>query len=485
MGDVCAIVLAAGAGTRLKSKKPKVAHEILGKPLVNWVIDSAKAAGIDKIVAVVGHASDQVVPLIEGECEIAHQEQQLGTAHAVQCAMDSDAMKGFEGSVVVLSGDCPLISSDTISNLADVRKREGAGAVVLTMTLDDPFGYGRIIREGALVEGPAESAIVERIVEQKDASAEEAAVCECNSGFYCFDAKGLADALEQIDSNNAQGEFYLTDVMEVMRGEGLLTLALEAADADECLGVNSRVQLAEATKVKQLQVNEVLMNGGVTMIDPGSVWVSPNVRIEPDVTIHPNVTLMGDTVIGEDSEILPNTCITDSKVRKGSIVGPNTRLTDTVVGDKCTIDETISYEAVIDDGASSGPRAYLRPGAHLCEGAKAGTHVEIKKSTVGKGSKVPHLSYIGDTTIGENVNLGAGSITCNYDGANKHATTIGDDTFVGSDTMMVAPVNIGKNVVVGAGSVITRDIPDNALAVARSREKIYDDWSLTNKKQKK
>lgn len=485
MNDVCAIVLAAGAGTRLKSKKPKVTHEILGKPLINWVVDSAKSAGITKIVAVVGHASDQVIPLIEGECAIAYQKEQLGTAHAVQCAMKSDAMRDFEGSVVVLSGDCPLISSETISDLAEFRTAKGAGAVVLTMTLDDPFGYGRIIREGVFETGAQTSAIVERIVEQKDASAEEAAVRECNSGFYCFDAKGLSDALEKIDSNNAQGEFYLTDVMEIMRREGLLTLALEASNADECLGVNSRVQLAEATRVKQLQINDALMMSGVTMISPDAVWVSPDVKVSPDVVIYPNVTLMGKTEIGEDTTVLPNTYLLNTKVGTACKVGPNTRLHDTVVGNNCTVDETIAYEAALDDFATTGPRAYLRPGAHLCEHAKAGTHVEIKKSTVGKGSKVPHLSYIGDTTIGDNVNIGAGSITCNYDGANKHATAIGDDTFVGSDTMMVAPVNIGKNVVVGAGSVITKDIPDNALAVARAREKIYDDWSLTKKKTKK
>lgn len=486
MNDICAIVLAAGAGTRLKSKKPKVAHEILGKPLVNWVVDSAKDAGISKIVVVVGHASDQVVPLIEGECEIAYQNEQLGTAHAVQCAMQSDAMRDFEGSVVVLSGDCPLISSKTISNLAEFQNGENAGAVVLTMMLDNPFGYGRIIREGFMLdESPSKTSIVERIVEQKDASDVEAAVCECNSGFYCFDAKALVDALDKIDSDNAQGEFYLTDVMEVMRGDGLMTLALEAANADECLGVNSRVQLAEATRIKQLQINEALMMSGVTMISPDSVWVSPDAKISQDVVIYPNVALMGDTVIDEDSEILPNTYLLNTKVGRNCKIGPNARLHDTTVGNNCEVDETIAYEAALDDYATTGPRAYLRPGAHLCEHAKAGTHVEIKKSTVGKGSKVPHLSYIGDTTIGENVNLGAGSITCNYDGANKHATTIGDDTFVGSDTMMVAPVNIGKNVVVGAGSVITKDIPDNALAVARAREKIYEDWSLTNKKTKK
>lgn len=484
MSDVCAIVLAAGAGTRLKSKKPKVAHEILGKPLVNWVVDAAKAAGIEKVVVVVGHGADQVIPLVEDSCELVEQTEQLGTAHALQCAMESKAMEGFDGSVVVLSGDCPLISAETISALAKMRSQEDAGAVVLTMTLDDPFGYGRIIRKGAFAGDATKSSIVERIVEQKDASKDEAAISECNSGFYCFDAVKLSSALKCIGSDNAQGEFYLTDVMEVMRKDGLKTLALKATDSDECLGVNSRKQLAAATRVKQLQINEALMDSGVTMVAPELVWASPDVSVARDVVIYPNVTLMGDTVIGEDSQILPNTYLQNSKVGNSSVIGPNTRLFDTVVGNECNIDETVAYESVLDDRATTGPRAYLRPGAHLCEGAKAGTHVEIKKSTVGKNSKVPHLSYIGDTTIGDNVNLGAGSITCNYDGVNKHPTTIGDNSFVGSDTMMVAPVNIGKNVVVGAGSVITKDIEDNALVVARAREKVYGDWSLTHKKSK-
>lgn len=477
MDNVAAIVLAAGAGTRLKSKKPKVAHEILGKPLVNWVIDAANGAGIGKIVTVVGHKSEQVLPLVKDVCEIAEQPEQLGTAHAVQCALESEAMRGFSGSVVILSGDCPLVSPETISQLAQARVQQGAAAVVLTMRLENPFGYGRIIREGfgSKKESPVAQDVV-RIVEQKDATPEEAQVCECNSGFYCFDAESLADALKQIGSDNAQGEFYLTDAMEVLRTEGKRTIALESDDPRECLGVNSRKQLAEATRIKQMQINDALMDAGVTMIAPELVWCGPDVEIGRDVTLYPNVTLIGDVKIGEDSTLLPSTMLKNTHVGEGCRIGPNTRLYDTNVGVGCVVDETVSYEAQLDDGATAGPRAYLRPGAHLCENAKAGTHVEIKKSTVGRGSKVPHLSYVGDATIGEGVNLGAGTITCNYDGKNKHATTIGDNTFIGSDTMMVAPVNVGSNVVVGAGSVITKDIPDDALAVARAREKIYEGW---------
>lgn len=474
MDNVAAIVLAAGEGTRLKSKKPKVAHEIFEKPLVEWVIDAAEGAGIHKVVTVVGHEADQIIPVVSPRGEHAFQERRLGTADAVMSALRSEAFKGFRGSVVVLSGDCPLIRSETIEALCAAKEAEGAAAAVLTMELDDPFGYGRIIREAGNS--------VARIVEQKDASEEEAAVCECNSGFYCFDASELAAALEEVGTDNAQGEYYLTDVLEIMQEKGLGTIACLADDPEDCLGINSRKQLAEATKVMQRRINETHMAAGVTMMDPDLVWIGPDVTIEPDAVIHTNVSLMGKTSIGEDTVVMMNTHLVDTTVGDGCSIGPNSRLYDTRVGNGCTVDETISYEALIDDGATTGPRAYLRPGAHLCEGAKAGTHVEIKKSTIGKGSKVPHLSYIGDTTMGENINIGAGSITCNYDGKNKHATTIGDNTFVGSDTMMVAPVNIGKNVIVGAGSVITKDIPDDALAVARAREKIFDEWVVHHRK---
>lgn len=445
-----AIVLAAGAGTRMKSKKPKVVHEVLGKPLVRWVVDAARAAGVDEVVTVVGHGREQVVPLVEADTAVAVQTEQRGTADAVLACRD--ALAGFEGSLVVLSGDCPLITADTISALVKTREEGDAAAVVLTMQPENPFGYGRIIRD--------EDGRVLRIVEQKDASPEEAAVRECNSGFYCFDAKALFEALSEVGSDNAQGEFYLTDVLAICRAKGRSVLGLLAADDGECLGVNSRLQLAEATKIMQRRINERHMAAGVTMMDPDSVWIGPDVKIASDVEILPGVMLMGKTSIGEDS-----------------LIGPNTRLTDTCVGARCVIDETVAVEAVIDDGATCGPRAYLRPAAHLCEGAKAGTHVEIKKSTVGKGSKVPHLSYIGDCTIGEGVNIGAGSITCNYDGKNKHKTFIGDGAFIGSDTMMVAPVSIGEGAIVGAGSCITRDVPAGALGLGRARQTEIEGWA--------
>ncbi len=455
--STAAIVLAAGAGTRMKSKKPKVAHEVLGKPLVRWVVDAAREAGVERVVSVVGHAREQVAPLVEGDTEIVVQEQQNGTAGAV--AVCADALADFDGSLVVLSGDCPLISSETIAALVKAREDADAAVVVLSMELENPFGYGRIIR--------GEDGSVVRIVEQKDATPEEAAVCECNSGFYCFDAKALFAALSKVGSDNAQGEFYLTDVLEICRNEGRVVTALTAQDPTECLGVNSRAQLAQAASVMRDRINARHLAAGVTMWDPSSVWIGPDVRIERDVELLPQVILMGSTFIGEDS-----------------VVGPNTRLTDTTVGRGCVIDETVAVEAVVDDGATCGPRAYLRPAAHLCEGAKAGTHVEIKKSTIGAGSKVPHLSYVGDATIGEGVNLGAGTITCNYDGAKKWPTVIGDDVFVGSSTMLVAPVSIGAGSLIGAGSVITEDVSPDALALGRARQVEIEGWAEENRRKR-
>ena len=454
--ETAAIILAAGAGTRMKSKKPKVVHEVLGRPLVRWVVEAAKEAGADRVVTVVGHQRDQVIPLVEGDTEIVVQEAQRGTADAVLAA--ADALAGFDGAVVVLSGDSPLIQPETIRQMAALREEHNAAVIVLTMELENPFGYGRIVRDGA--------GEVARIVEQKDASPEEAAITECNSGVYCFDARALFDALSQVNSDNAQGEFYLTDVLAICRAAGRPVLALPTDDPSECLGVNSRAQLAEATKFAQRRINAAHLAAGVTMTDPDQVWIGPDVVIEQDVELLPQTFLMGSTSVGEDS-----------------VIGPNSRLTDTVVGRGCVIDETVAVEARIDDGASCGPRAYLRPAAHLCEGAKAGTHVEIKKSTVGKGSKVPHLSYIGDTTIGEDVNVGAGSITCNYDGKKKWPTVIGDGAFVGSDTMMVAPVSIGAGAIVGAGSCITKDVAPDALALTRPEQREIPGWAAKKRAQ--
>ena len=449
---VTAIVLAAGEGTRMKSSRPKVVHEVLGKSMVQWVVDAARTAGVDRCVVVVGNGAEQVEALFAGDADVecVLQEQRLGTGHAVRAALEKTQVE--DGQVLVLCGDTPLLRAETLKSLVDAAMSPAheAGAL-LTMTYDDPTGYGRVM--------VAEDGCAIAIVEQKDCTAEQALVKTCNAGVYCFDAELLRAHISELTCENAQKEYYLTDMVGILRAHGAAMAAVDCPDAVELMGVNSRIQLAQASRAMQERINLTHMAAGVTMLDPTQVWIGPDVTIGRDTEILPGTMLWGDTHIGANC-----------------LVGPQTRLTDTRVGSGCVVDETVAVQAVIDNDVECGPRAYLRPGAHLCDGSKAGTHVEIKKSTVGKGSKVPHLSYIGDCTIGEGVNIGAGTITCNYDGKNKNATTIGDGTFIGSDTMLVAPVNIGSRCTVGAGSTITRDVPDGALAVERSEQTVKPGW---------
>lgn len=386
----------------------------------------------------------------DADVECVLQEQRLGTGHAVHAALEKTQVE--DGQVLVLCGDTPLLRAETLKSLVDAAMSPAheAGAL-LTMTYDDPTGYGRVM--------VAEDGCATAIVEQKDCTAEQALVKTCNAGVYCFDAELLRAHISELTCENAQNEYYLTDMVGILRAHGAAMAAVDCPDAVELMGVNSRIQLAQASRAMQERINLTHMAAGVTMLDPTQVWIGPDVTIGRDTEILPGTMLWGDTHIGENC-----------------VVGPQTRLTDTRVGSGCVVDETVAVQAVIGNDVECGPRAYLRPGAHLCDGSKAGTHVEIKKSTVGKGSKVPHLSYIGDCTIGEGVNIGAGTITCNYDGKNKNATTIGDGSFIGSDTMLVAPVNIGSHCTVGAGSTITRDVPDGALAVERSEQTVKPGW---------
>lgn len=447
MSECTAVILAAGQGTRMKSDKPKVAHELLGKPLINWVVDAARGAGCDDVVVVTGHQSPVVEALIPGE-RVVHQEQQLGTGHAV---LSTNGAVSRSGSVVVLSGDTPLISSETIRALIDARESAGAAVAVLTMHPDDPSGYGRIVRDedGALVA----------IVEEKDADPAHRALGECNTGIYCFDGELLFEHLTELTTGNAQGEYYLTDMIGIFRSLGMGAIAVPTDDADETLGVNSRMQLADITRRAQKRINTAHMVAGVTFLDPTGVWIGP------------------DVVIGSDTEILPMTIITGfTAIGKGCTVGPNTRIESSKVGQGCSIVESIVVQAELDDRVDVGPRAYLRPNTHMADGSKAGCHVEIKNSTVGPGSKVPHLSYVGDTTIGTGSNIGAGVITCNYDGVKKSATTIGDGAFIGSDTMLIAPVNIGNRAVTAAGSSIAEDVPDRSLAIERAEQITIPGW---------
>jgi bifunctional UDP-N-acetylglucosamine pyrophosphorylase/glucosamine-1-phosphate N-acetyltransferase len=444
-----ALILAAGEGTRMKSSKPKVAHEILGEPMVRLVIDAARAAGCERVVVVTGHGAEQVEALVGG-VETVRQERQLGTGHAVMSA--HKAFEGFSGSLVVLSGDTPLLRPETIAGLVAMRESSGAALTLLTANLPDPGNYGRIVRgrDGGVAE----------IVEQKDLKPDQHHLTEVNTGTYCFDSAVLFAHLDRLTTENAQGEYYLTDMVEVFNREGQLVSATTADEPFETLGVNSRVQLAEASRVLQRRINQDHMLNGVTMTDPDLVWVGPHVKLDRDVELLPMTFLLGSTTVGE-----------------GSVVGPSARVIDSAVGRSARIDASVVLEATIGDEAMVGPVSFIRPGTVMHARAKAGHAVEIKQSTIGEDSKVPHLSYIGDATLGTSVNVGAGSITCNFDGIDKHPTVIGDGAFIGSDTMLVAPVTIGDGAVTGAGSAISRDVPADALAVERTDLRIVEDWA--------
>ncbi len=450
-----ALILAAGEGTRMKSDKPKVAHEVLGVPMVQLVVEAAREAGCERVVAVTGHKAEAVEALIGGVPAV-RQDQQLGTGHAVMCARDE--LMGITGSLVVLSGDTPLLRAETIAGLIAMRESSGSAVTVLTTHLPDPTGYGRIVR--------GRDGEVSAIVEHKDLAPGQHDIDEVNTGTYCFDAAVLFAHLDRLSTDNAQGEYYLTDMIAVFNNEGLGVSAMATDDPLETLGVNSRVQLAEANAVLQRRINTGHMLSGVTMTDPGLVWIGPHVEIGRDVEILPMTFLMGSTTIGDRA-----------------LIGPGTRITDSVIAEGATVDSSVVIGAKVGEGASVGPVAYLRPGAVLEAKAKAGASVEIKNSVVGEGSKVPHLSYIGDATIGKGVNVGAGTITCNYDGVNKHPTVIEDGAFVGSDTMLVAPVRIGKGAVTGAGSAIARDVPAGSLAIERCEQRVIEGWAERKKRK--
>ncbi len=451
--STAALILAAGEGTRMKSLLPKVAHPVLGVPMVRLVVGTAREAGCDPIVLVTGHRSDVVVECVPGETCVL-QEQQLGTGHAVMCA--EDALSTFDGSLLVLSGDTPLLQVETLERLVCERESSGAGVCLLTAEMPDPAGYGRIVRA-------ADRSVV-RIVEQKDCDEAEAAIREVNTGTYCFDARLLFDHLHHLDQHNAQGEFYLTDIVGVLRSQGHAVASVLTDDPDETLGVNTRMQLAEATAVLQGRINRGHMLAGVTMTDPSLVWISPTVTLGRDVVLEPMTTLMGET-----------------SVEDGVHIGPDCRISDSSIGADASVTMSVLDGAVVGPGAKVGPMAYLRPGAALGADAKAGTFVEMKNAVVGEGSKVPHLSYMGDVTIGKGVNVGAGSITCNYDGESKHATVIEDGAFIGSDTMLVAPVTIGEGAVTGASSTITQDVPADALGIERGEQRNIEEWAARRK----
>ena len=458
MANATAIILAAGEGTRMKSNHAKVSHKILGKPMIRWVADAAIASGCDRVVIVVGSHADEVRAIAEAayagsdaHVECVEQTERLGTGHAVKVALEATGIDA--GPVVVLNGDLPLVTAETIRAFAESVSDGKAAATAFTITPPDPFGYGRIVL--------AADGTIERNIEQKDCTPEQAAsLTECNAGCYAFDGALLADHIGEVGCDNAQGEYYLPDMLEILKSHGQAVRAFHCDDYREGLGVNSRAQLAQLTAIARDRINEQLMAQGVTFIDPAQAWIGPDCTIGRDTVVWPQTHLIGECHVGADCQL-----------------GPNTRLTNTSAGDGCVIDETVAIDAKLENAVDCGPRAYLRPGTHMLNGSKAGTHVEIKKSTIGEGSKVPHLSYIGDTTMGSGVNMGAGSITCNYDGVHKHKTHIGNDVFVGSDTMIVAPGEIGDGALVAAGSVVTEPVPADALSVGRARQKNIEGWA--------
>ena len=458
MANATAIILAAGEGTRMKSSHAKVSHEILGKPMIRWVADAAIAGSCDRVVIVVGSHADEVRAIVDAAyagsaatVECVEQAERKGTGHAVRVALEATGIN--EGPVVVLNGDLPLVTAETIRSFAESVSAGNAAATAFTITPPDPFGYGRIVL--------AEDGTIERNIEQKDCTPEQAAtLLECNAGCYAFDGAQLAAHIGEVGCDNAQGEYYLPDMLEILKSHGQAVRAFHCDDYREGLGVNSRAQLAQLTAIARDRINEHWMAEGVTFIDPAQAWIGPDATIGRDTVVWPQTHLIGECHIGTDCQL-----------------GPNSRLTNTSAGNGCVIDETVAIDAKLENAVDCGPRAYLRPGTHMLNGSKAGTHVEIKKSTIGEGSKVPHLSYIGDTTMGSGVNMGAGSITCNYDGVHKHKTVIGNDVFVGSDTMIVAPGEIGDGALVAAGSVITKPVSADALAIGRARQTEIAGWA--------
>lgn len=447
-----AVILAAGKGVRMKSHLPKVVHKAAGKPLVAHVADTVRAAGVENIVIVVGHGREHVQSIFANHpVRFAIQEEQLGTGHALRQA---ESQVDPDSTVLVLAGDTPLLKSSTLKALLDYHQKCQAQATVLTTYLDQPAGYGRVLRD--------ENGSFLRIVEEKDATPEEKTVTEINSGIYCFQARSVFRVLQQLQPLNAQGEYYLTDTLEILKGEGGRVEVMSAAEPEEIHGVNDRLQLAHAEKILRRRKNLELMRDGVTLIEPDTIMVDSDVTIGCDTVVMPFTLIQGKTSIGEGCEI-----------------GPWTNINDSRIGHRVVIESSRVKEAEIGDDCNIGPYAYLRPGTVLQDHVKVGDFVEVKQSTIGAGSKIPHLSYVGDALVGREVNIGAGTITCNYDGYNKHQTILEDHAFIGSNTNLVAPVRIGESSVTGAGSTITRDVPPQSLAVERAEQRVVP-W----KKQK-
>lgn len=453
----CSLILAAGQGTRIKSDLPKVLHKVCGKEMVNHVIDTMRKANIEDINVIIGKGADLVKEKTSSRnVSYALQEEQLGTGHAVKCAIDF--LRGKKGVVGVFCGDTPLIKAETVDNLFKTHIENKNSATLLSSIVEDPTGYGRVVRENDEVL---------KIVEHKDCTEEELKINEMNAAIYCFDIEKLLNSLDKLSNNNNQGEYYLTDVIGILKEEGNKVGAV-TIDYEETIGVNSRIQLAEAEGILRNRINSRHMINGVTLIDPSTTYIGDDVEIGRDTIIYPGNVLEGNTKIGE-----------------GVILYPNSRISNSIILNNVEIQSSVIIDSQIGERTTVGPFAYIRPESVIGSGARIGDFVEIKKSTIGNNTKVSHLTYIGDASVGENCNFGCGTVVVNYDGQKKHKTTIGNNSFIGCNTNLVSPVNVEDNTYIAAGSTITNDVKEGELAVARAKQRNIEGWvtkkGLTNK----
>lgn len=450
MTELRAVILAAGKGTRMRSKLPKVLHKVGGKAMLQHVLDAADAAGAAEKIVIVGHGAELVESMVGEQGKIVLQAEQLGTGHAVM--QTKDALAGFNGTAMILCGDTPLLDGEELKKFYEAHVQSGAAATVLTAFMDNPFGYGRIVRDA--------DGNVQGIVEEKDADAQQKLIKEINTGIYCLECPLMFDVLATLTCDNAQGEYYLTDVLTKLNEAGKKVGGVVTEDSDMVMGINSRRQLAEAESVMRVRILNKLMDAGVTIMDPASTFIESSVKIGRDTVIYPFTWLEGNTEIGEDCEI-----------------GPNVRLTNVEVGNGTHLQFVYGHDCKVCDEVTAGPYVHLRPDTVIGNKVKIGNFVEVKNSNVGTGTKLPHLTYIGDSDIGSGVNMGCGCITVNYDGKKKHRTVIEDNAFVGCNTNLVAPVTVKAGCYIGAGSTITKEVPENSLGIARAKQKNIEGWA--------
>lgn len=450
MNDRYAIVLAAGQGTRMKSKLYKVLHPILGQPMIRYVIQALKPAEVKELVTIVGHGAEEVMTEIGEESSFVVQEEQLGTAHAVLQA--KSMLQEKQGTTIVVCGDTPLITAETFEQLFDYHESVQSKATILTTKVEDPTGYGRVLR--------SENMDVTRIVEHKDATADEKLVNEINTGTYCFDNEALFAALENVNNDNTQGEYYLPDVIEILKAQGEKVAAFITNDEKETIGINDRVALANAEKVMRNRINEQHLRNGVTISNPDATYIGPHVTIAQDVTVQPGTIILGETTIGANS-----------------LIGANSEIENCIIGENSVIRQSVVKDSKIGSDTNVGPFAHIRPETSIGDRAKIGNFVETKKSDIGTDTKVSHLSYIGDATLGKDINIGCGTVTVNFDGKDKHQTIIEDNAFIGCNANLIAPVTIGEGSLVAAGSTISNDVPKEALAIARAKQSIKEGYA--------